>query len=50
MEENVRAAPISFSASELRELDAALAAIPIKGERLPPPVLAATGVEAPPKR
>jgi aryl-alcohol dehydrogenase-like predicted oxidoreductase len=50
MEENVRAASISFSANELRELDAALAAIPIKGERLPPQVLAATGVEAPPKQ
>lgn len=34
---------------ELGELDAASAAIPIRGERLLPPVLAAT-VEAPPKR
>ena len=50
LEENVGAASISFSAAELKELDAALAAIPIRGERLSPPVLAATGVEAPPKR
>ena len=50
LEENVAAASISFSAAELQELDSALAAIPIRGARLSPPVLAATGVEAPPKR
>jgi aryl-alcohol dehydrogenase-like predicted oxidoreductase len=50
LEENVAAASISFSAAELKELNAALAAIPIRGARLSPPVLAATGVEAPPKR
>lgn len=50
LEENVAAAAIAFSAAELAELDAAIAAIPIQGARLPPPVLAATGVEAPPKR
>ena len=50
LEENVAAASIAFSAAELKEVDAALAAIPIRGERLSPPVLAATGVEAPPKR
>ena len=50
LEENVAAASISFSAAELKELDTALAGIPIRGERLSPPVLAATGVEAPPKR
>ena len=50
LEENVAAASISFSAAELRELDAGLAAIPIRGARLSPAVLAATGVEAPPKR
>lgn len=37
------AAPVSFSASELQELDAALAAISIRGARLSPQVLAATG-------
>jgi aryl-alcohol dehydrogenase-like predicted oxidoreductase len=50
LEENIAAASISFSASELQELDTALAAIPIRGARLSPPVLAATGVEAPPKQ
>ncbi len=50
LEDNVAAASISFSASELQELDTALAAIPIRGARLSPPVLAATGVEAPPKQ
>ena len=50
LEENVAAASIAFSAAELKELNAAVAAIPIRGERLSPAVLAATGVEAPPKR
>jgi aryl-alcohol dehydrogenase-like predicted oxidoreductase len=50
LEENVAAAAVSFSAAELTELDAGLAAIAITGARLSPPVLAATGVEAPPKR
>jgi aryl-alcohol dehydrogenase-like predicted oxidoreductase len=50
LEENVVAAAISFSGAEMHDLDAALAAVRIQGERLPPQVLAATGVEAPPKR
>jgi aryl-alcohol dehydrogenase-like predicted oxidoreductase len=50
LEENVGAAAIVFSAAERAELDAALSATPIRGARLSPPVLAATGVEAPPKR
>jgi aryl-alcohol dehydrogenase-like predicted oxidoreductase len=50
LEENVAAVSISFSADELKELNAAVAAIPIQGARLSAPVLAATGVEAPPKR
>lgn len=50
LEENVGAAAITFSAAERAELDAALSAISIRGARLSPPVLAATGVEAPPKR
>lgn len=50
LEENVRAVAITFSAIELAELDVALAGIAVSGARLPPPVLAATGVEAPPKR
>ena len=50
LEENVAAAAISFSAEELKELDAALSSITIQGDRLSPAVLAATGVEAPPKQ
>lgn len=50
LEENVAAASITFSAAELQELNAAVAAIPIQGARLSPAVLSATGVEAPPKR
>jgi aryl-alcohol dehydrogenase-like predicted oxidoreductase len=46
--ENLGAEGISFSTDELRELNAAVAAIPIRGERLTPPVLAQTGVEARP--
>jgi aryl-alcohol dehydrogenase-like predicted oxidoreductase len=50
LDENVGAAAITFSAAELAELDAGITAIPIRGARLPPPVLAGTGVEAPPRR
>lgn len=50
LEENVAAGSISFSITELNELNAAVAAIPIQGERLPPAILSATGVEAPLKR
>ena len=50
MEENMAAASLTFSAAELKELDAALSAIQIRGARLSPPVLAMSGVEAPPKR
>jgi aryl-alcohol dehydrogenase-like predicted oxidoreductase len=50
LEENLRAADIVFTSEELKELNAAVAAVPIHGERLPPAVLAATGVEAPQKR
>ena len=50
LEDNIAAASVTFSAAELKELNAAVAAIPIRGERLSPAVLSATGVEAPPKR
>ena len=49
MEENLGATTITFSPGELNELSAALAAIRIRGERLPPAVMAMSGVEAPPK-
>lgn len=50
LEENVAAALMTFSVAELKELNVAVAAIPIQGARLSPAVLSATGVEAPPKR
>lgn len=50
LEENVGAAALSLTAEELQELDRDLAAITIQGDRLPPAVLAGTGVEAPPMR
>ena len=50
LEQNVAAASVAFSAAELKELNAAVAAIPIRGARLSAAVLSATGVEAPPKR
>jgi aryl-alcohol dehydrogenase-like predicted oxidoreductase len=46
--EDLGAEEVTFSAEELRELTGAIGQIKISGERLPPPVLAATGVEAPP--
>jgi aryl-alcohol dehydrogenase-like predicted oxidoreductase len=50
LEENVASAAISFTAEELKELDGSVGAVPIQGERLPPAVLAATGVESSPQR
>jgi len=49
LEENVGAASVSFSTSELKELNTAVAAISIRGERLSPAVLSMSGVEAPRK-
>jgi aryl-alcohol dehydrogenase-like predicted oxidoreductase len=48
--ENLGAEDITFSAGELQELNTALANITIQGDRLPTPILAMTGVEAPPKQ
>lgn len=47
MLENIGASGITFGPDELRELNAAVAAIEVKGARLPPAVLAFSGVEAP---
>jgi len=49
MEENLGAAEIVFTAAELKQLNADVAAITIQGERLPAAVLQMSGVEAPPK-
>jgi aryl-alcohol dehydrogenase-like predicted oxidoreductase len=46
--ENLGAEEVTFTDDELRDLNAALAAITIHGERLQPAALAQTGVEAPP--
>jgi aryl-alcohol dehydrogenase-like predicted oxidoreductase len=45
--ENIGTEEVTFTADELRQFTTALNAIRIQGARLPAPVLAATGVEAP---
>jgi aryl-alcohol dehydrogenase-like predicted oxidoreductase len=50
LQSNVGSARVGFSPMELRDLNAAAAAITIEGERLPQRALDMTGVEAPPKR
>lgn len=47
--DNVGAGEVVFSAEELRELNASVAAVAVQGERLPPAVQAYSGVEAPPR-
>ena len=49
LKENLGAAAIRFTGEELRDLNAAVAAVQIRGERLPAGVLQMSGVEAPPK-
>lgn len=49
MLQNVGATAIVFTPEELEELNAAVAAIEVRGARLPEAVLAFSGVEAPPK-
>jgi aryl-alcohol dehydrogenase-like predicted oxidoreductase len=50
MLENNGAAAIRFTAAELAELNAAVAAVQVQGARLPDAVLAYSEVEAPPRR
>jgi len=50
MVENAGAADIRFTPAELAELNTAVRAIEVKGQRLPDGVLAYSGVEAPPKK
>jgi aryl-alcohol dehydrogenase-like predicted oxidoreductase len=45
--DNTASSQITFTADELKEFTAAIEAAPIQGERLPPPILALSGVEAP---
>jgi aryl-alcohol dehydrogenase-like predicted oxidoreductase len=47
MLENIGAAPIRFTPAEIDELNAAVAAIEIRGQRLPDSVLVFSNVEAP---
>ncbi len=48
--QNISAADVSFTPAELAQLNRAVAAIEIRGARLPDQVLVFSGVEAPPKR
>lgn len=50
MHENIGAAAISFTPDELRQLNAAVSAITIRGERLPAAVLQMSGRDTPPRR
>jgi aryl-alcohol dehydrogenase-like predicted oxidoreductase len=50
MLDNSGAAAVKFTPSELAELNSAIRAVEIKGQRLPDGVLAFSGVEAPPKK
>ena len=49
MLENIGAAAVQFTPSELTELNQAVSAIQVQGARLPDAVLVFSGVEAPPK-
>jgi aryl-alcohol dehydrogenase-like predicted oxidoreductase len=50
MIENSGAAAVQLTSSELADLNTAVRAIEIRGQRLPDQVLAFSGVEAPPKK
>lgn len=50
MQQNVGAAHVHFTTAELAELNTAVRAVEVAGQRLPDAVLAYSGVEAPPKR
>ncbi len=50
MLENVGAADVRFTSTEVAELNGAVSALQIRGARLPEQVLVFSGVEAPPNR
>ena len=50
MLENIGAAGVRFTSVELTELSSAVAAIEIRGQRLPDAVLVFSGVEATPRK
>jgi len=47
MIENIGAASVSFTPEEIGELNSAVAAVEVRGQRLPDSVLAFSDVEAP---
>jgi aryl-alcohol dehydrogenase-like predicted oxidoreductase len=49
MLENIGAAEVQFTPAEIAELNTAVRAIEVRGQRLPDGVLAFSGVEAPEK-
>jgi aryl-alcohol dehydrogenase-like predicted oxidoreductase len=48
--QNIGAAAVRFTPAEITELNSAVRAIEIQGQRLPDAVLVFSGVEAPPKK
>jgi aryl-alcohol dehydrogenase-like predicted oxidoreductase len=50
MLQNIGAAAVRFTPSELSELNSSVSAIQIRGQRLPDAVRVFSGVEAPPKK
>ena len=50
MVENSGAPSVHFAPAEIADLNSAVRAIEVRGQRLPDPVLAFSGVEAPPKK
>ncbi len=50
MLENVGAAQVRFTSTELAELNGAVSAVQVRGARLPEQVAVMSGVEAPPKK
>jgi aryl-alcohol dehydrogenase-like predicted oxidoreductase len=50
MLENIGAADVRFTPSELAELNGAVSAVQLRGARLPEQVAVMSGVEAPPKK
>jgi aryl-alcohol dehydrogenase-like predicted oxidoreductase len=50
MLQNIGAAAVRFTPSELSELNSSVSAIQVRGQRLPDAVLLFSGVEAPPKK
>jgi hypothetical protein len=50
LQDNLGADAVRFTPAEVRELNAAVARVPIHGARLPAGVLALSGVEAPAKQ